>query len=264
MASNSRLPPAEPDDVQIGHTRKLFDDRPLLAVLRYGSRLHGTDHEDSDIDLRVILVPRCDEILLGSVDFAVQGNCPDTRMTPNSLDIQGFSLMRFLRLLGKGDMTALELLGARRTAGAVLHANPFFDIIMAESPDMTGAPRQNPLDRARKTLGPLAPDAASNTMAAHDNHPSPGDVAHAIRLLLQWEEFHETGQITFPRPEHDTLRRIRTGLMPAEEIQQLLHVIFTRLKGIEDRLRERFPQPNPTVAEMRTLQIHRAVIDNII
>lgn len=53
--------------------------------------------------------------------------------------------------------------------------------------------------------------------------------SHVIRLLSEGIELMTTGQLTFPRPEVDTLRRIRAGEYPLEEIERSFKVLDSEL-----------------------------------
>jgi len=53
---------------------------------------------------------------------------------------------------------------------------------------------------------------------------------HSVRIAYEAEEFLLTGHITQPRPERELLLKIRNGLMPFQEISELIETQLAKVK----------------------------------
>lgn len=87
---------------------KLFD-------LKFGSHLYGTDTPNSDLDFKGIYLPTAREIVLGNYKKTISTTRPKStfeRNTKDDVDIEIFSLDRFLDLLMQGQTVALDVLFA--------------------------------------------------------------------------------------------------------------------------------------------------------
>ena len=77
-----------------------------------GSHLFGTNTPTSDKDFKGVYVPTGKQILLGSYDDAINqttGN-NDTRNTAGDVDVELYSVRKFLKMLKNGDTAAIEML----------------------------------------------------------------------------------------------------------------------------------------------------------
>lgn len=59
-------------------------------------------------------------------------------------------------------------------------------------------------------------------------------MSHAYRAACQVEELFTAGTITFPRPERDLLKRIKQGVMPFREVQELLEDSIDRVLKLRE------------------------------
>jgi hypothetical protein len=87
---------------------------PLLEV-KFGSHLYGTETPSSDLDIKVIYVPAERDIILGSYGKAVVTSRKKATFERNSkddVDVEMFSLDRFLSDLMAGQTWALDVLFA--------------------------------------------------------------------------------------------------------------------------------------------------------
>ena len=84
-----------------------------LFELTFGSHLYGTNTESSDLDLKSIYLPTAREITLGSYKKTIstqRSKSTGERNTKDDIDIEIFSLDRYLKLLAEGQTVALDIL----------------------------------------------------------------------------------------------------------------------------------------------------------
>ena len=82
---------------------------------KFGSTLYGTSTPESDLDLKGIYLPSAKEIVLGNYKKTInicRKKKEGERNTKDDIDIEIFSLDRFLELLTEGQTTGLDLLFA--------------------------------------------------------------------------------------------------------------------------------------------------------
>lgn len=77
-----------------------------------GSHLFGTNTETSDKDYKGVFIPSADDILLGrGKDTRTSSTGSDhSKNTANDVDVELYSLSKFMTMLSNGDTAALELL----------------------------------------------------------------------------------------------------------------------------------------------------------
>lgn len=86
-----------------------------LFELTFGSRLYGTDTENSDLDLKGIYLPTPREIVLNTYPKTISIKRKkelNERNTKDDVDLEYFSLDRYLKLLCDGQTVALDILFA--------------------------------------------------------------------------------------------------------------------------------------------------------
>lgn len=84
-----------------------------LFELKFGSTLYGTRTEHSDIDIKSIFLPSSREIVLGNYKKTISTQRPKQqgeRNTKDDIDVELFSLDRYLKLLTEGQTIALDIL----------------------------------------------------------------------------------------------------------------------------------------------------------
>lgn len=86
-----------------------------LIEIKFGSHLYGTNTENSDLDMKAIYLPEAKDILLGRYKKTISTSRPkrvNERNTKDDIDIEVFSLDRFLQLLMEGQTVALDMIFA--------------------------------------------------------------------------------------------------------------------------------------------------------
>lgn len=86
-----------------------------IVEIKFGSHLYGTDTENSDLDLKGIYLPDARDILLGTYKKTISTTRPKQpfeRNNKDDVDIEIFSIDRYLKLLAEGQTVALDILFA--------------------------------------------------------------------------------------------------------------------------------------------------------
>jgi hypothetical protein len=86
-----------------------------ILEIKFGSHLYGTDTPSSDLDFKGIYLPTAKEICLGTYKKTISTTRPKQtgeRNTKDDVDIEIFSLDRYLSLLIDGQTVALDMLFA--------------------------------------------------------------------------------------------------------------------------------------------------------
>jgi hypothetical protein len=93
--------------------------RQPIVTLRVGAHLYGTQTPSSDLDIKGIVVPCARDILLQQVPAVLNESRPRAageRNEPGDVDVETFSLQRFLTLVTAGQPIAIEMLFAPDSA----------------------------------------------------------------------------------------------------------------------------------------------------
>ncbi|CAM6004845.1 unnamed protein product [Sphagnum balticum] len=86
-----------------------------ILEFKFGSHLYGTNTPESDLDFKAIYLPDARDIVLGRVKGTIAKSRPKAeceRNTKDDVDMEIFSLCRYLELLMEGQTVALDILFA--------------------------------------------------------------------------------------------------------------------------------------------------------
>lgn len=92
---------------------RTFDYGTIIFETAFGSHLYGTDTPSSDRDYKGVFIPKLDDILLGRAPRTVQLNTKSDTTKRNSsedVDVEYYSLQKFIELCDKGETVALDML----------------------------------------------------------------------------------------------------------------------------------------------------------
>lgn len=84
-----------------------------ILEMKFGSHLYGTNTPNSDLDFKAIYLPTARDIVLGRVKGTIAKSRPKAeceRNTKDDIDMEIFSLCRYLELLMEGQTVALDIL----------------------------------------------------------------------------------------------------------------------------------------------------------
>jgi hypothetical protein len=141
------------------HVSAFLGDRTPVLAVTFGSAIYGTATPQSDTDLRAVFLPTPEEILTGQVNFGSEGNEDHRRMSAGDLDVAGYSLMRFLGLMGRMDMLAVEVLFASRYEQfRVCLSSDVADAVWKARDLLVAGTASAAIGHASKRLGPLLPE----------------------------------------------------------------------------------------------------------
>lgn len=84
----------------------------LVYLSHFGSVLYGTNSEKSDCDLKGIFIPSVESLILGNnSNHYTYSSCSDFSKNQSiDIDIELWSIQKWLKMLGAGDTGALDLL----------------------------------------------------------------------------------------------------------------------------------------------------------
>lgn len=105
----------------------------ILVKAIAGSHLFGTATENSDHDYKGVFLPEAEDILLGKFDQTIHQhtNNSGNKNTKDDIDIEFYSLDKFLKMLYQGQTVALELLFTPKEY--ILEAHPLWFEIQANA-----------------------------------------------------------------------------------------------------------------------------------
>lgn len=86
-----------------------------IVEIKFGSHLYGTNTPASDLDFKAIYIPEARDIVLGKYKKTIAKSRPKAECERNNkddVDMEMFSLDRFLELLCEGQTVALDILFA--------------------------------------------------------------------------------------------------------------------------------------------------------
>lgn len=102
----------------------------VLIKAKAGSHLFGTNTPSSDMDYKGVFLPEADQILLGSYSESISKTTGDSnsKNSKDDIDIELYSLKKFLKMASRGDTAALELLFT--PDDMILEKDPLWDEIL--------------------------------------------------------------------------------------------------------------------------------------
>lgn len=103
-----------------------------ILEIKFGSHLYGTNTPESDLDFKAIYLPSAKDIVLGRVKGTIAKSRPKAECERNNkddVDMEIFSLCRYLELLMEGQTVALDILFAPQDAYMFGYLTPIMEEI---------------------------------------------------------------------------------------------------------------------------------------
>lgn len=265
-----------------------------------GSRLYGTNRQNSDHDYRGFLVPPY-EYLLGLAEFKCQE-------VENEEDSKLYSLKEFFKMLSNGDPQCTELLFVPedkivrtssyyeeiRDKKHLFLSNVIYKRLMgfsnsewrkamaekyqlekistdhektrlnllnfmrdrgAEKVDLDDAAELFDKFRKKKLVSSVS-NLGAKRKADYDKYGfCVSSACHSIRLMGELSELMETGEITFPRENAETLKAIRLGEVSKKDCQKIYDEVLEKAEKSRDnsKLQDR---PN----NKKTTELYKSMV----
>ena len=169
-------------DAHLDYIQTLLGERKIVLAVKYGSDLYGTANNDSDTDIRVVFLPTPTELLMGETDFTIDSNVESRDLGAGDIDVVAISFMRFLNMLGKMDMGAVEMLFASQNPDMTLHNDPLINWVYNSKDALLAFTSGSFMKGVRANLGPLMPDAPDHRQSYQDVLDATADLDDQIKL----------------------------------------------------------------------------------
>ncbi len=102
----------------------------ILYMSYAGSRLYGTNNENSDTDMKFIFVPKIEDVLLKKyIDHIKVGIDTKEKNTKYDVDLDGVSIHKFFELLRKGETGAIDILFSMFSLSVMFEDKTFTEAI---------------------------------------------------------------------------------------------------------------------------------------
>lgn len=102
-----------------------------IVRIKFGSHLYGTNTEKSDLDLKCVFIPPFRDIILQKIQesfhIGPEKKSEGEKNSPGDVDLEGFALHKYLRLLSEGQTVSLDMLFA--PDWAILNKSEEWDLI---------------------------------------------------------------------------------------------------------------------------------------
>ena len=203
----------------------------LVLQVAAGSHSYGTTDENSDIDLRGVMIPP-EEYFTGLQRFDQCESDPSF----TDADVCYYDIRKFFTLAMKGNPNILEIFRSSIHMYLLPHARDILNmwplmlskqIVKSHLGMATGhLKKMNHPGRKCGTKGKrLIELYGYNTK----------DAMHIIRVLGQCVEILETGELTLPRPNSVVLLEIKNGKWPIGEVQVTAEALINDVKRLEEQ-----------------------------
>jgi len=104
-----------------------FDNKDKILYLSFfGSKLYGTDTENSDTDLKGIFLPSKHSCFMLNAVKQYTSKAKEGKNSKDDIDITLYSLQYFLELLSNGDTGAMDLFFSMYSSKTIIHQEPHF------------------------------------------------------------------------------------------------------------------------------------------
>lgn len=101
----------------------------ILFKTYSGSKLYGTNNENSDTDFKGVFLPDLNDLILGKAPkhYVLSTGKANEKNNNTDVDETYYSLQYFLELASKGDTNAIDMLFAYTNKKAVIIQDPIWD-----------------------------------------------------------------------------------------------------------------------------------------
>lgn len=230
-----------------------LNERQIMMCMR-GSQTHGTDNELSDKDyFGVVVAPKAR--VLGFRQF-------DNWKYPeeSNLDLNVFSLRKYIGLLVKNNPTMLETLWLRDEDYCGVATNHYFRAFVTNR-DLFSSLRAyhafsgyayDQLRRMEKGATNARMGEKRKKVVAKYGYDTK-NAAHLLRLYRMGIEFVETGVLTVYRPDRAELLAVKNGEWALEDVKAEAELLHERMRDAKET--------SPLPQEPDTAPIEKLLVD---
>jgi len=109
---------------------ELENDVKVIYVTLSGSKLYGTDNENSDTDYKFIYIPSKDSVLLKQDKSAIKvGKSTKEKNTSEDIDFDGTNIYNFFSQLSKSETGAIDVIFSAFSEHNIIYKTPEMDMI---------------------------------------------------------------------------------------------------------------------------------------
>ena len=87
---NSKKINSKIEDIVLKYVKAICDHYDVTAIILFGSYAKGTEHEDSDIDIAIVIDKFRDNIIDEEVEFMMMREGIDYRIEPHIIRVQDY------------------------------------------------------------------------------------------------------------------------------------------------------------------------------
>jgi predicted nucleotidyltransferase len=108
------------------------DYKPLF-ICKHGSHLYGLNTPESDVDYKGVYLPSEDDMLTNTAVHHITTSTGDdfSKNTAEDIDIEWISIQKYLQLLSKAEMIAVDILFAVTNKDSVILSTPQWDYLVS-------------------------------------------------------------------------------------------------------------------------------------
>ena len=183
----------------------------LIYVSATGSTLHGTLCETSDKDYKGLFLPSVESLVLNES----QSHHPYTfECDGKKNEVMFISVQEFLDKVLRMESNAIELLFSMDAQHVVL-SGPLSKYLRAECEKLL-----------TKNISSFWGMAKSEMVRYEKNKADHKDIAHGVRSGAQARQILDCGKLTFPIPNLDLIKKIKSGEVPLADAYNLMNLQF--------------------------------------
>lgn len=222
-----------------------------MVKMVFGSHLYGLDTENSDKDYRGIFVPTAKEIILGSMkehyDQSTSGQ--GIKNTKDDIDVNMFSLKRFINLACKGDIGAIDMVHA--PSNMLIESSKEWEYIRTH--------RDKFYHVGMWGLSGYLKKQVAKSEKYFSNWK---DLSHALRVGYQLLEIYQTGDLQFPLARRSSILACKLGERTFDNVREELKDLYERVKLAREEAKKNGMPEEPDVDFWKDLleYIHLTVV----
>lgn len=186
----------------------------ILVKLFHGSRLYGTNHNSSDIDIKGIYQPDIKHIILEQDISTIMADSSSKKMQSHDIDMVFYSISKYFELLNKNAMQAIEILFASHAH--IIYQHSIWKLITSYRKEIL-----NEIDLVQSGLyfSMILNEFSIGSYVLTAN--SAKNLSHAMRIVDQCLELNNTKELVFPRQNSSLYRQISTMSMDLNILKSL-------------------------------------------